>query len=163
MASVTMKALSLNLTTIKPLTAPTSAPMSGITAIPTAVGSPIPNPDDVLGMTSIAPRAGAIPTMDSSERSNLPVMMISDSATTTNVRAAEDPRMLTILAWVRKLGLTTAPIIMRAINAGTSARSLNRVRSNPIDWRSTACQARLTSGESCTKSSSLMMADSLDC
>ena len=46
-----------------------------------------------------APIAGAKPTVDSSDRSNLPVMMISDSASTTSASAADEVRMVVMLAW----------------------------------------------------------------
>ena len=80
--------------------------------MPTAVGSSRPKPKLAAGSTTMAPIAGAKPTVDSSDRSNLPVMMTSDSASTTSASAAEEVRMVVMLAWVRKTGLTKPPMTM---------------------------------------------------
>ena len=69
---------------MKPLAKPISPPIRRTTSIPTVVGSSNPKPNEAAGSTTIAPIAGAIPTVDSSERSKRPLMMISDSASTTS-------------------------------------------------------------------------------
>jgi len=120
-ASVTMKALSRSLTTNRPLRKPVHAPTAAMASSPAATGHSVPKPPEAAGITSMAPTAGAMPTVDSTDRSNLPVMMISDSASTTSARAAEAPRMLTRLAGVRKLGLVKAPSKNSRASAGTSA------------------------------------------
>ena len=128
-ASVTMNAFSRSRTTRKPLTNPTAAPTTTIASKPAAAGHSKPNPADAAGITSIAPTAGAMPTVDSSDKSNLPVSTISDSASTTSASAADAPRMLIRFAFVRKLGLTNAPIASSNASAGNSARSRNRASS----------------------------------
>jgi hypothetical protein len=49
----------------------------GITTSPAKVGSSVPKPAEITGITSIASSAG-VPTVDSSDRSNLPVIRTSD-------------------------------------------------------------------------------------
>ena len=66
--------------------------------MPTQVGSSRPKPKLAAGRTTIAPIAGAKPTIDSSDRSNLPVMMTSDSASTTRASAADEVRIVMMLA-----------------------------------------------------------------
>ena len=61
---------------------------------PAAAGHCMPKPADAAGITSIAPTAGAMPTVDSSDKSNLPVSTISDSASTTSANAADAPSTL---------------------------------------------------------------------
>jgi hypothetical protein len=107
----------------KPLNTPITAPTTRITAIPAKAGHSVPKPD---GITSSAPIAGAMPTVDSSDRSNLPVISTSDSPSTTSASAADAPRMLIRLPVVRKLSLTIAPMISSTTSAGTSASSRRR-------------------------------------
>src|SRR3984957_17701151 len=66
--------------------------------------------------------------MDSSERSNLPVMMTSDSARTTSARAAEEVRIVLIFPDVRKTGLMMDPMTSMTASAGRSARSRSRAK-----------------------------------
>ena len=70
-----------------------------------------------------------MPTVDSSDRSNLPVNTISDSASTTNANAADAPSTLIRFAFVRKLGLTNAPITISNASAGSKASSRSRASS----------------------------------
>src|SRR4051794_6560489 len=126
MASVTMKAFSRKRTTRKPLIAPTTAPTARIASKPAAAGHCVPNPAEAAGITSIAPTAGAMPTVDSSDKSNLPVSTISDSASTTSASAADAPSTLIRFARVRKLGLTNAPITISSTSAGNNASSRKR-------------------------------------
>ena len=63
-------------------------------------------------------------------------MMISDSASTTSASAAEEVRMVVMLAWVRKTGLTKEPTTISTTSAGTRARSRSRAMAAlPIDGR----------------------------
>ena len=126
MARVTMKAFSLRPTTMKPLRKPAMAPTRSTAISPTAVGTSTPKPKLAAGRTSMAPIAGAKPAVDSSDRSNLPVMTISDSASTTSASAADEVRMVMMLAALRKTGLTRAPTTMSMISAGKRARSRRR-------------------------------------
>ncbi len=126
MASVTMKALRRRRTTMKPLMKPMRPPTSSTTRMPTKVGSSKPKPKLAAGTTTMAPIAGANPYTDSSDRSNLPVMMTSDSASTTRASAADEVRMVLILPEVRKTGLTIVPIMTSRASAGSSARSRRR-------------------------------------
>src|SRR5690349_11720052 len=119
-ASVTMKAFSFSFTIRKPLNAPITAPTTRITAMPAKAGHCVPKPD---GMTSSAPTAGAMPTVDSSDRSNLPEISTSDSPSTTSASAADAPRMLIRLPVVRKLSLTIAPMTSSTASAGSNASS----------------------------------------
>src|SRR3954470_697612 len=125
-ASVTMNALSLNFTTRMPLKAPTTAPTTRTANRARAAGSSVPQPDWAAGRTRRAPTAGAMPTTDSRERSNLPVIRTRDSASTTMARAAEAPRMEIRLRSVRNESLTNAPSTMRSNRAGTRASSRAR-------------------------------------
>ena len=124
-----MNAFSRSRTTRKPLMKPITAPTTRIASRPAAAGHSNPKPAEAAGITSIAPTAGAMPTVDSSERSNLPVSTISDSASTTSANAADAPSTLIRFAFVRKLGLTNAPITISNASAGTSARSRKRANS----------------------------------
>src|SRR5271168_4144630 len=149
MASVTMKALRRRRTTIKPLMKPMRPPTSSTTRMPTKVGSSKPKPKLAAGTTTMAPIAGANPYTDSSDRSNLPVMMTSDSASTTRASAADEVRMVLILPEVRKTGLTIVPIMTSRASAGSSARSRRRattilvavgaIRAVPHDQNAVAC------------------------
>src|SRR3984957_2297379 len=66
--------------------------------------------------------------MDSSDKSNLPVMMTSDSASTTSARAAEEVRIVLIFPDVRKTGLMMEPMTSSTASAGRSARSRSRAK-----------------------------------
>ena len=82
--SVTMNALILSATIRKPLIAPISAPTaSAIGIAQTAETTPAPC-SMPLGRVSHAAMPGARPTVDSSERSILPLIRISDSASTSS-------------------------------------------------------------------------------
>ena len=122
-ASVTTKAFNLSFTIRNPLTTPISAPIKGMAA--TADRSRQLDAEARGGFGKHQHRtAGAMPTMDFSDRSNLPVMRTSDFRQGRRRSAADEPRMLTMFACVRKLGLTKPPTITRAISAGRGARSL---------------------------------------
>ena len=60
-ASVTMKALSLSFTTMKPLMKPTRPPTTSTVRMPIAVGHSKPKPKPSAGSTTMAPIAGAMP------------------------------------------------------------------------------------------------------
>ena len=111
--------------------------------MPSAVAAvPGRSRNSAAGSTTIAPIAGAKPTVDSSDRSNLPVMMISDSASTTRARAAEEVRIVVMLAWLRKTGLTNVPTMMSTTSAGSSARSRSRATAiRPADGERTRASA----------------------
>src|SRR6202020_1664697 len=66
--------------------------------------------------------------MDSSDKSNLPVMITSDSARTTSARAAEEVRIVLIFPDVRKTGLMMEPMTISTASAGSSARSRSRAK-----------------------------------
>ena len=122
-ASVTMNAFSFSLTTQNPLNAPTSAPTTKIATKQSHSGQPNPNPPEAEGSSSNAPIAGAMPTVDSSERSNLPLISTSDSPSTTSASAADEPSTLIRLPGVRNASLVTAPMTTSTTSAGSSASS----------------------------------------
>ena len=111
---------------MKPLTKPTAAPTSEDDEQPHGGRQLEAEADAGGGQDHHAPIAGAKPAVDSSDRSNLPVMTISDSASTTSASAADEVRMVVRLARVRKTGLTKAPIEISDASAGSSARSRKR-------------------------------------
>ena len=128
-ARVAMKALRRNFTTRKPFTSPTARPTRKTTAMPAVPPMPMPDPPWVVSVTiSQAATMGANPTTDSSDRSNLPPIRISDCAM-TRIDSSEDCcRMLSRLSLVRNAGLTKVPTIMTSTITGssTSSRSCSR-------------------------------------
>ena len=99
MASVTMKAFRRRPTTIKPLMKPIRPPTRSTARMPTLLGSSKPKPKLAAGTTEHgADRRARSRRSTSSDRSNLPVMMISDSASTTRASAADEVRMVMMLA-----------------------------------------------------------------
>ena len=100
-ANVTMKALSLSLATSHPLSRPMSRPIANITA--TAMNGLMSSsrPPIAWVATSQAANIGAIPTIDSNDRSNLPTMRISASARTMTANSDDCCSTLTRFALVR--------------------------------------------------------------
>ena len=119
--------------------APTSAPTAsaiGTAQTPATRSSPWFTP---LGSVSQAAMPGASPTVDSSERSILPVSRISDSATTSSaIHAMVDSRSSNV-ARVRNAGYRMLPSTTIAMIGGTSAKS----RSRAIAMRPAAGRAPL--------------------
>src|SRR5258708_28697368 len=122
-ASVKMNALKLPLTTSTPLNVPTASPTSTTTRSPTHGLHPVPRPSLALGAMSHAPSSAARPNVPCSEMSNLPVIRISDSATTTMPRAAPPCATLTRFDGVKKTWFTNDPPIISRTITGTSVRS----------------------------------------
>ena len=122
-----MKALSRSRTTRKPLIAPIRAPVANSTRIASQTFSPKPEPPKVVSLTiSQAASIGGKPTVDSSERSNLPAIRISDSAMTRTDSSDDCCRMLRKLLVVRKASLISAPATIASAIAGRSVSSRKR-------------------------------------
>src|SRR5215472_779113 len=122
-ASVKMNALNSPLTTSSPLKVPTARPTASTTKSPTHGLHSVPSPSLAFGAMSQAPSSAARPNVPWSEMSNLPVIRISDSATTTMPSAAPPCATLTRFEGVRKTGFTSAPPIISRTITGTSVRS----------------------------------------
>lgn len=111
-----------------PLNQPIAAPTSSASGITSAPGSPSPKPPAAAGTTSMTAIAGAVPTVDSSDRSNLPAIRIIASASTSSEIAACCWSTLVRLPAVRKIGSAIAPTMSRSTITGTRVRSRKRAR-----------------------------------
>ena len=106
MPSVTMKALSRNLRIRKPLTKPIAAPISSVSGMASSCGRTRPKAPVTISTAS----AGARPTVDSSDRSNLPEIRIIASASTTSDSSVCCCSTLVRFCVVRNTGSTKKPI-----------------------------------------------------
>src|SRR5260370_28238588 len=71
--------------------------------------TPNHEPPMLAGVKRHAPIIGSSPTVDSSERSNLPEIKTSDSASTTRARIDDCCKIVRIFAGFKKASLTNAP------------------------------------------------------
>lgn len=129
MPSVAMKPLTRSLSIRKPLKAPIARPASRQSGIAVHAGSsPSPvkrSPDD--GRTSHSAMTGAIPIVDSSDRSMRPQMRMKAWASTS--RLSSDDCWMTLIRFcdVRNTGETMNPITISTRITGTSEKSLHRI------------------------------------